>query len=262
MNFKFCYGVITDGSNSERITTIINSIESWNLPADSYQVVVVGGGPVDRKNTIHIPFNENEQPGAIKGGWITRKKNLITKHSKFDNIVYSHDYICPDKDWYSGFCRYGDDYKVCSNKIFLPNKSTRFRDWIIAPVRKDRLNKKLINKIERHSLLPYDVTHLHHFVVIGGYYWVAKKHIMEEFPLEEKLVWGEGEDFRWCHAVQEVYDVSFNPHSSCYLLKEKDPLFHPLPEKVEDELRLLEITEEDIVHDYPHYEYKKPIDWD
>jgi hypothetical protein len=92
-------------------------------------------------------------------------------------------------------------------------------------------------------------------MIIGGYYWVAKKNIMHEFPLEEKLVWGEGEDFRWCHALQTKYKVSFNEHSKCYLMKEKGAYFYNIaPEKAE-ELRNLRIKDEDLIHDYQHYEH-------
>jgi hypothetical protein len=54
---------------------------------------------------------------------------------------------------------------------------------------------------------------------ISGSYWVAKKHVMEEFPLEESLCWGQGEDTYWSKQVRQKYDFTMNVNSEVKILK-------------------------------------------
>ena len=84
MNFTF--GIITSGNSEDNINLIIDTIESQNIPF--YEIIIVGQAHLNRNLTRIIPFDEN-----IKKAWITKKKNLITKHAKYENIVYLHDYI-------------------------------------------------------------------------------------------------------------------------------------------------------------------------
>ena len=44
-------------------------------------------------------------------------ENLITSMSKFENIVYLHDYVYLDKSWYEGFLKYGNNFEVVVNRI-------------------------------------------------------------------------------------------------------------------------------------------------
>ena len=37
--------------------------------------------------------------------------------SKFENIVYLHDYVYLDKSWYEGFLKYGNNFEVVVNRI-------------------------------------------------------------------------------------------------------------------------------------------------
>ena len=256
MDIGITYGIVTDGADFHRIEAIINSLGNNGIPENKYQIIVVGGGSVCGKNVLHIPFDE-----STKVGWITRKKNLITKHALFDNIVYSHDYICPELSWYRGMCEFGDDFDVCCNRI-LTVGGGRFRDWILSAARLEQLSSYLSIPLRRNEgLLPYHITHLNHFVIVGGYYWVAKKKVMEEFPLEEKLSWGDGEDYRWFHAVQVKYRVAINSHASLRLLKLKNPWFVPIDQDKVTELEALRVPVGDLKNDYPYYEYCKPIDW-
>ena len=55
----------------------------------------------------------------------------------------------------------------------------------------------------------------------SGAYWVSKKHVMEEFPLDERLSWGESEDVTWSMQVRQKYKFSVNPNSVVQLLKHK-----------------------------------------
>ena len=69
--------------------------------------------------------NEN-----IKSVWITKKKNVISDLAKFENIVYLHDYIIFEENWYKNFVEFGENWDVCMN-VILNFDNSRFRDWIL-----------------------------------------------------------------------------------------------------------------------------------
>ena len=203
----FTFGIITGGGNEIMINEIIDSIEKLNIP--NYEIVIVGSCDVDRNNTKLILFDEN-----IKSKWITKKKNLITKNANYGNIVYMHDYIKFSDDWYKGQLKSGDNFKVRMDRI-RTKEGRRFRDWCIWPKNGNFMDRL----IGRKCLLPYDMKHLSKYMYISGSYWIAKKSVMVEFPLNENLVWGQGEDVLWSKQVREKYEFNMNSYSEVKIMK-------------------------------------------
>jgi len=212
MNFTF--GIVTDGDNDDNIGIIISSIENLKIP--HYEIIIVGNSNINKKNCKVIRFNEN-----IKNKWITRKKNIITENANFENIVYSHDYIRYDENWYSEFLKFGEDFKICTNKI-LNKDGNRFRDWTLWP---DSLTDEFNFLNSREYIIPYEIKHLSKYMYISGSYWIAKKQIMNEFPLNENLIWGESEDVEWSNRVKQKYNFSINEYSIVHFLKNKKVSF-------------------------------------
>ena len=89
--------------------------------------------------------------------------------------------------------------------------------------------------IGRDCLIPYTVKHLSKYMYISGSYWVAKKYVMMEFPLNENLTWGQGEDVLWSKQVREKYEFNMNTNSSVFIIKGvKDRVFNePNKNKIE-----------------------------
>jgi len=204
MNFTF--GVITAVGEQhstewrDRMTATFDSIRRLNIP--NYEIIVVGGpfvkdgrysyGMHKYKDIVHIPFDEDSLPYNIKRknlikwgilpGWVTKKTNLITKNAKYDNIVCMHDYIMFDKDWYKGYLRFNKEtngkWDIAMNKIqnFL---GQRCRDWLTWRHPKYGFRENY----------PYNETDTKNLYISGGY-WVAKKHIMVKYPLNESWLWG------------------------------------------------------------------------
>jgi hypothetical protein len=224
---KFTFGIITLGDSDENLNLVIDSIENQNIP--EYQILIVGNSSVSRKNTFIIPFDE-----SIKHAWITRKKNLITTSASFENIVYTHDYVIFEPGWYEGYLKFGENFKICMNKFVNPDGS-RFRDWVIWPHNNNFMDSIVLPN--RECLIPYDMTHLSKYQYISGTYWVSKKSVMMEFPLDEHLSWGEGEDVHWSYKVREKYKFSMNPYSIVKSLKFKDPAFNVAGEKTINKLK-------------------------
>jgi hypothetical protein len=222
---QFTFGVITN--NTSNLRPILDSIRAQNIP--EYEILVIGGTELKGANIRHIRFKED-----IKPMWITRKKNMITEKAKYDNIVYMHDYITLDKDWYKGFLEFGEDWDICMNQILMHN-GRRYRDWTLFP---DYMKK--IFKYAANVLIPYNVDWMHEYMYISGAYWVAKKHVMEEEPLDENRIWGESEDVEWSKRVLGKYKYVMNDKSIVRFIKHKYVKFgtiHPEDIKVMESLK-------------------------
>lgn len=200
----FTFGIITDGTNDNNIIAIVESIMKQNIP--NKEIIIVGNSSI--KVDKNISFDE-----GIKSKWITRKKNIITEHAKFENIVYLHDYIVFEDNWYEGFLKFGNTFDICMN-VILNSNGQRFRDWCIHDP------SPFGNSCT--GLLPYSIKNLSKYMYISGSYWVAKKKVMEEFKLDETLCWGQSEDIVWSKQVTSKYDFSMNDLSTVRLLKYKD----------------------------------------
>ena len=171
----------------------------------------------NNSNIKYLQFDE-----SIKKGWITKKKNLITENSIYENIVYLHDYIILGDSWYEGFKKNGNEFKVIVNKI-LNIDNQRFRDWLLWPLNNNKFDQYL-NRTRR-CLLPYDVDNLSKYMYISGAYWVAKKSFMSKYPLNEELTWGEGEDVEWSKRIRRKTKFKFNEYSYVQFLKEKEDVY-------------------------------------
>jgi hypothetical protein len=213
---NFTIGIVTAGNNQYGLQEILASIEALNIPDENYEVIVVGGNQdYESKWLRMVAFDETP-----KQAWITRKKNIITTKARFENIVYMHDYIKFDNGWYEGFKEFGNDFDLCMNPIINADGS-RFRDWTLWP--DDLID--ILGPWNRHYLLPYTETELTPYMYFSGAYWVAKKHVMRKFPLDERLSWGESEDVVWSKEVRKHFKFKLNTASKVRLMKQKDPVF-------------------------------------
>jgi hypothetical protein len=220
----FSFGIITDGTSDSRLLHIVKSIQNLCIP--SFEIIVVGNSEI---NLIYpqvnvIPFDE-----TIKKGWITRKKNLITENAKYENIVYSHDYVDFLPDWYIGYKLHGNEFHVCMNRIQNLDGS-RYTDWVVWPHNNNFMDSIVLPN--RECLIPYAIKHLTKYMYVSGTYWVAKRSFMNQFPLNEELVWGEGEDGDWSFRVREVINLSMNQNSTVKFLKQKFKHFNESSAKV------------------------------
>lgn len=217
---KFTFGVITSGYSDDFLSQTISSIKKLSIP--EYEIIVVGNTSIN-DSIVKISFDE-----SIKDKWITRKKNIITYNASYENIVYCHDYIIFDENWYKGFLKYGNDFDLCMNQI-LNKDNTRFRDWCVWIWNYNFMDQ--IVEPNKECLIPYDMDHLSKYMYFSGAYWVAKRNVMLEYPLNEKLSWGEGEDVLWSKQIREKYQFSMNKYSTVRLLKQHEVAFNVATEK-------------------------------
>ena len=219
MNFTF--GIVTGGAQNpresigndeivKRIFKIIESIEKEKI--SEFEVIIVGGSnDYARYDFVkHIDFEEpasNGRPG------ITKKKNIITSLSKYENIVYMHDYFSLGDNWYESILNFEKPWDLMMNKIIDIN-GNRFHDWVLYWD-----NHSILMQNTTQTFLPYHVDNLSKYQYISGGYWIAKKYVMEEFPLDESIGWGDGEDVRWSKKVLNKYSYKMNEKALVKLLK-------------------------------------------
>jgi hypothetical protein len=223
---EFTFGIITNGNNDVLIEKIIISIENNKIPV--YEIIIVGNTKIPCSKFVKI-FNFDEN---VKDGWITRKKNIISKNAEYENIVYLHDYIELKSDWYEGFLKFGDNFEFCINKI-INIRGVRFRDYSLFPYKVDFLNINyspgdIHPYFNDNCLLPYDFVNsikTNKYMYISGSYYVVKRKIANAFLLDENLVWGKGEDVEYSKRLHDHgVIIQCNPFSTVQLLKFKDSM--------------------------------------
>lgn len=221
-------GIITDGTQEARLTKVLYSIADAAQYYDGMISVHIVGGSKDatiNMNGVNVtwePFDE-----SIKQGWITKKKNAITDAAFHDdNIAYMHDYITLSSDWFNGWKNVEFDVGMC--RIYN-NDNTRFRDWCIwsdeSHPRTFTVNEKWSNQTfhGQPCLAPYDLEAKSPYqFYVSGAFWVAKKHIMKKYPLDEDLVWGQGEDVEWSLRTLQNVNYIMNTEPYVKLMKQKD----------------------------------------
>jgi hypothetical protein len=228
-SMDFTFGIITGGSKnhrekinnqsvSTRIIQIINSISSQYIP--NFEIIIVGGNDyfTEFESVKHFKFKESRRTLVRIGrkfefkrkAYITRKKNLIIKYAKYENIVFMHDYYALAPNWYKNMVLFGDEFDIQMNSV-RDMKGNRYHDWELMD----------LPGLNMESHLPYEVQDLNKFQYISGGYWVAKKSVMERYPLNEDLSWGEGEDIEWSKRVKKDYKFAINAKSEVNLIKEK-----------------------------------------
>lgn len=230
----FTFGIITN--NGQYVESVINSIIDLNIDIGKYEIIVVGNLNKKIENINFIEYVDDSKHFSI-----SVKKNIITDNSKFENIVYLHDYVSFDKNWYNGFLNFGNDFDVCMTRM-VNKDGNRFRDWCLW---KDDGEKFLSTN---NFLIPYSIKNLSSMMYISGSYWIAKKKFMIENRLNEKLKWNQGEDVEWSIRVRNKTDFKINIESCVNLLKQKDRIFNETT--LEENLKLSSIEKYDNINSY------------
>ena len=135
--------------------------------------------------------------------WITRKKNILVKESKYENIVLMHDYHIFDQNWYRSFKKFGTDWDICSCPQYLITGARNPMDWSLW----DKPGHG------RAWSLDYDDWTQTQYMYISGGFFIVKKYVMIKESLDESFGWNEGEDVEWSMRVRDKYIMKCNKNA-------------------------------------------------
>ena len=216
--------VVTDGKSPSLLENLLKSIDS-ELNGSSSEIIMVGPKNIrlsyaPKIELKHIVYKEL---CWWSPGWITFKKNIGARASKYDKIIICHDYIHFEPGWKNGFDKFGDNFDVCVNKI-VNLDGIRNRDWITWDYPAIGV-----------GLLPYHAECTRYQIISGAYFVIKRKFFMYNL-LDEKLRWGEGEDVEWSKRIRNKTTFKFNPNSVVSFSKMKKSL----PNNWQEGTRLLE----------------------
>jgi hypothetical protein len=201
MNFSFCITSDLSSLAKHRLSLVIESIRELKIP--NYEILIIGESRTniyDKQSDIKLIRFTDATP---KKRWITRKKNILSQLAQYNNIVMMHDYFVFDNNWYKNYLSFDHAWDICSNAQLLENNSRHWLDWTVWD---DPL-------YERYTGLCYDNWNRTKYMYVSGAYYLIKKDVAIENPLNESLMWGQGEDVEWSLKIRNKYRIVCNAHS-------------------------------------------------
>lgn len=196
-DFPITFGIITVYEDVDRLNEILGSIRSLNVPI--YEILLVGGGDstgLDIGDDVRqIDFDE-----TIKDKWITRKKNIVAEEATYEFLVVMHDYHLFSDNWYTEFVKFGTDWDICECPQYLITGSRNPMDWSLW----DKPGHG------RAWSLAYSDWSQTQYMYISGAFFIVKRQVLLDEPLNENLVWNEEEDVEWSMRVRDKYVMKCN----------------------------------------------------
>lgn len=183
-NTGWSFGIITDGKNDYGVEKQIKSIELLNIK--NYEIIICGlYSGYSNKNTKIIKYENNENNDIRP--WITRKKNLIVKSSKYENCMISHDRIIFDQNWYKAISKLNNKFDVLVFPVRgVDNSEYRINDW--------EFYDDIFLNYSNFKLFPMNYNEWKPNAMIYGGAFAIKQKIHLSNPLNERLYWNEAED--------------------------------------------------------------------
>jgi hypothetical protein len=223
---KFTFGVITAGGEEARIREVIRSIDSeFCGHLDDYEIICIGGVKeyTESDNILYVPFDESKRPGHI-----TKKKNMIAKLARFDNLFLLHDYVKLCEGFKDGWDKFGDDWEISMN-VVLNVDGQRFRDHCVwddpaYPPPWTCVEKPWPNGIRfagTAGIVPYSYNK-QEYMYWSGAYLVMKRYVLVKEPFDERLGHCEAEDVEHALRIRTKFKYTMNPNSAVQLLKPKN----------------------------------------
>lgn len=193
--------ICTDGIHTQFHDYIVQSIINQNIP--NFEIIfVTENNYTSNGNIIVIVAPSN------KSSHITFKKNIGARCAKYENLCFLHDYLYLGENWYTNMSNFKEEWNVCSFRILNLN-GNRMSDWIVY-------NHPIIG----HSLVDYnEPAGTYHYV--PGLAFCVKKEFILQYPLNEELCWGQGEDIEWSERIKSVWNYKFNDQVFIQSLKLK-----------------------------------------
>jgi len=204
---RWSFGIITNGSKEDALERQIESIIDLKIPF--FEIIICGPYKPKKKYKKHvkvIPFN-------YRLAWITRKKNLICKKAKYENMSITHNRFNYDNNWYAGMKKYGNYFEVLTCRILSPS-GRRAGDWITNG---SDISNRWINEMGLLQYHDWDEN-----LTINGSFHIFKKSAWKKVPWDEAFTYGQNEDDKLSYDFHKNGIVPrFNPYSTMHTFPEK-----------------------------------------
>lgn len=208
---KWTFGIITNGKRPQWVDQIIKSIKEQKIP--HYEIIICGTYlEKGEKDLRYIPFTKRDDRG-----WITKKKNLIVKKAKYENICMLHDRVILDKDWYKGMKKWGNCFENLGCRQLFNDQSVN--DWVTSHY---FIKNKEGEKFSFESSVDYKDWYRNIWFL--GQLNIFKKSIITKNNLwwDENLYYGEREDHQFSKNLNDNGLIHrFNDYSSVITLTNK-----------------------------------------
>lgn len=176
--------IITAGKDVNVLNMCVKSIIDNCKENIDYEIIVVGieKCSVSSKRIKTISYHDTN----ILPGWITLKKNIGAKASRYTKLVFMHDYVQLLNGWFESMNTM-PPFDICLNQVLFMD-GRRARDFVFCHENGDA------------GMLPYGVPIPQNLYINGTYFVVSREFYLKN-QLLETLRWGESEDIEWSRRV-------------------------------------------------------------
>ena len=196
---KWSFGIITNGQRLDIIKKMLDAIEAQNIPY--YEIIICGKYAEKLKpNMEYIEFNDRSNLG-----WLGKKKNLVVKQAKYENICMLHDRIILNKDWYKGMQKWGNCFEHLGCKQLYNDE--RAGDWVFLDWNKGIFYPEYKSEYNFVSMLDYKDYNFNSF--LGGQLHILKKSKVQQ------VLWNE--TYHWIEKQPEDVEVTFKMRDRGYI---------------------------------------------
>ncbi|HAU5562559.1 TPA: hypothetical protein JD264_01890 [Serratia fonticola] len=178
---NWSFGILWDGRNEDFLKCYVDSVSRLTTSQSSIELIICGPKPTFEIELDHTVIQADENTERYAN--ISRKKNLIIKHAKFENICLSHNRYQLADDFIKSFDRINHDYDVCVIKQVLRETGERVPDWV-SQASDQRLTANYLLKYGEYS--PY--------IYIPGGLVIGKKNILMANLFNDLGTWNMAED--------------------------------------------------------------------
>lgn len=223
---KISYGVcVSPNYNEEWLHNLVTSIETQNH-VDEWEIILIGEIDKLRDHDLtYVEFDDSERPGHI-----TKKKNILARVARYENLCLMHDYMKLDSSWFEGVVKTDinhPNWKVMLNPV-ITKEGDPSASWIVDPdimqsvinMNSEYYTSLLMKNAQGENAakyvagLPYNVDDLSHIQYVPGGFFLVKTQVLLDHPFDETLVWGMslGEDVEWSRRLRHA-GIRFTPNS-------------------------------------------------
>lgn len=192
--------VISGGGNEERLRRIFKSVEAQSGWTE-FELLIVGPKPLMDlpQYARHVPFEEDPVDPRFP---ITRKKNLVAKSARYENLLILHDRFRLGPNWYQAISRLRPDWDVLLCRMTPENSDSRLADW--NETLQDPVGTLCSRYFESYPFNPETLIHSNldydqysDRVIVNGGAFAVKRAVLLDVPIAEHLFWAEIEDGDW-----------------------------------------------------------------